>query len=174
MTTFKVGDVLEATTADVSSTYRRITLKRLNEDGRFSSGDMWWTPDYLEKNFHVVNSEPQGPIAFILQYELDHDPFETFATMKEVEARIKELAKRADLKRESIKVYEVAKTYHVSLDTRVFFNALATETGEIEVAAPKRKRGRPVGSKTSKFAKISRAQKARWAKWREERASQGF
>lgn len=64
------------------------------------------------------------PTRFILQYELDKDPFENFATMKEVEARIKELSLRSDLKRESIKVYEIAKTYDVSLETRVIFNGL--------------------------------------------------
>jgi hypothetical protein len=60
-------------------------------------------------------------VNFLLQYELDEDPFETFATLKEVEDRIKELAKRPDLKRESIKVYEIAKTYDVRLETRVLF-----------------------------------------------------
>jgi hypothetical protein len=79
----------------------------------------------------------ERPVAFILQYELDRDPFETFATMAEVEARIKELAKRADLKRESIKVYEIAKTYDVKLETRVFFGP------RVKMEEQKPKRGRP-------------------------------
>ena len=67
-------------------------------------------------------------VGFILQYELDKDPFETFGTMKEVEARIKELVKRADLNRDSIKVYEIAKTYDIRLETRIVFDPKVTIT----------------------------------------------
>lgn len=76
------------------------------------------TWDFSEKELELIKP---AEINFILQYELERDPFETFATLKEVEARIKELAKRPDLKRESIKVYQIAKTYEVSLETRVIF-----------------------------------------------------
>jgi hypothetical protein len=61
------------------------------------------------------------PPRFILQYELDQDPFELFATEKEVRARIKELAERHDLKRDSIKIYEIKNTRKVVLGTSIKF-----------------------------------------------------
>ncbi len=80
--------------------------------------------------YSTVNKSTDKPTNFILQYELDRDPFETFATMREVEARIKELAKDATLKRESIKVYEIAKTYDVKLETRVIFGGVKVKMSE--------------------------------------------
>jgi hypothetical protein len=65
--------------------------------------------------------QPPQPPRFILQYELDQDPFELFATEKEVRARIKELAERADLKRDSIKVYEIKNVRAVKLGTSIKF-----------------------------------------------------
>lgn len=94
-----------------------------------------WAERWLE--FATAPVEENTEVRFILQYELDKDPFETFGSMKEVEARIKELAKRADLKRESIKVYEIAKTYDVTLETRVIFGGTKVR---IEAAEPHTKR----------------------------------
>jgi len=85
-------------------------------------------PNYSERGMFPEQLELVGSVQstkdvrFILQYELDRDPFETFSTMQEVEDRIKELAKRPDLKREGIKVYEVSKTYDVEIESRVLFN----------------------------------------------------
>lgn len=102
--------------------------------------------DMLARMADIISSESEKsaklPVKFILQYELDKDPFETFATMKEVEARIEELAKRPDLKRDSIKVYEIAKTYDVKLETRILFGGVKVKTTE-RVQPKTKKRGRP-------------------------------
>ena len=61
------------------------------------------------------------PPRFILQYELDEDPFELFATEKEVRVRINELADKPNLKRDSIKVYEIKNVRAVKLGTSIKF-----------------------------------------------------
>ncbi len=76
---------------------------------------------------------PPTPVNFILQYDLDVDPFETFETMKEVQARIKELAKRPDLNRDTVKVYEVSKTYDVRLETTLIFGVRGKLTEKVAV-----------------------------------------
>ena len=65
-------------------------------------------------------SKPK-PTKFILQYELDEDPFETFTTKKALVARIKELLERSDLKRESMVVYNVSKVSPVTASWKVDF-----------------------------------------------------
>lgn len=125
----------------------------------------WFSDDELRPYGYekAEGATTASEVKFILQYELDEDPFETFVTMKEVEARIKELAKRADLKRESIKVYEVAKTYDVKLETRVIFGGTKVKLEEKARPAAK-KRGRPAGSKNLKSNARSKAMKAAWAR----------
>lgn len=54
-------------------------------------------------------------VKFLLQYELDEDPVEEFETIAQVKKRIKELAKRDDLKRWSIVVYEIKKVMPIEL-----------------------------------------------------------
>ena len=68
-----------------------------------------------------LNNKKSAPPRFILQYEPDTDPFELFATEKEVRARIKELAEKASLKRDSIKVYEIKTVRVVKLGTSIKF-----------------------------------------------------
>jgi hypothetical protein len=149
MTKFKVGDRVRTTkdcyplkagevhTVEQYSDGKTLMLYKL---GGVCTCDTTW--ELVEQVPTVLAHE----IRFILQYELDKDPFETFATMKEVEARIKELAKRSDLKRESIKVYEIAKTYDVSLETRIVFGPKV----KLSEGKAVTKRGRPKGSKTKK------------------------
>lgn len=76
-----------------------------------------WLADHVK----LVTAAKIAPPRFILQYELDEDPFELFATEKEVRARIKDLAERRDLKRDSIKVYEIKNVRAVKLGTSIKF-----------------------------------------------------
>ena len=55
---------------------------------------------------------------FLLKYDLDEDPIEEFTTLVEVKKRIKEIAKKDDLKRESIVVYEIKRKMKVTLQTK--------------------------------------------------------
>jgi hypothetical protein len=109
---------------------------------------------FHENYYELVTDDKEKlkePVNFILQYELDTDPFETFATMKEVEARIKELAKRTDLKRESIKVYEIAKTFDVKLETRIIFGGVKVKLSE--KAKPKKAKKRKYKHSAAYLAK---------------------
>lgn len=60
-----------------------------------------------------------APPKFILQYELDTDPFEFFATEKDARKRIAELAERTDLKRDSIRLIEIKKIRTVKLGVKI-------------------------------------------------------
>lgn len=132
MSTFKVGDRVRITGLGFNCSSRQIgesfTVAEIHDNyarehvGR-STGVEFKGLELVEPTVCEVchPALPKLEIKFILQYELDSDPFETFATMEEIETRIKELAKCSDLKRESIKVYEIAKTYDVTLEQRVFF-----------------------------------------------------
>jgi hypothetical protein len=66
----------------------------------------FWKADELEL---VKSAKAPTPPRFILQYELDTDPFELFATEKEVRARITELAANPQLKRDSLRIFEIKK-----------------------------------------------------------------
>ena len=63
--------------------------------------------------------KPTLPPKLILQYELDADPFEFFATEKEARKRIAELAQRTDLKRDSIRLIEIKKIRTVKLGVQI-------------------------------------------------------
>ena len=144
MTKFKVGDRVRGIAgggAGLSGTIKLFdpsdgSYKVFFDDGEWS----WKLPSNIE--LLAARGENGEAINFILQYELDRDPFETFATMEEVEARIKELAKRPDLKRESIKVYEIAKTYDVTLETRVIFGGTKVKVTDQPKKPASAKRGR--------------------------------
>jgi hypothetical protein len=135
---FKVGDRVRFTKQDQGTecppvgTYGTIT--GVDEGGDWTvqwdngSGTPWIR--WIYKDGHeveLVESAPERqvrpvkvlPPRFILQYELDTDPFELFATEKEVRARIAELATRSDLKRDSIKVHEIKKTRSVTLGVKI-------------------------------------------------------
>lgn len=58
-------------------------------------------------------------VRFILQYELDTDPFELFVTEKELRARIAELAVNPSLQRDSIKVYDIKRVRTVKLGVKI-------------------------------------------------------
>lgn len=57
----------------------------------------------------------ESKINFLLQYELDEDPWEEFETMPQVRKRIKELLERDDLKEDSMVVYEVKSVKKVTI-----------------------------------------------------------
>lgn len=56
---------------------------------------------------------------FILQYELDSDPFEFFMTEKDLRKRIEELAANPSLKRDSMKVYTIKSVRSVKLGVKI-------------------------------------------------------
>ena len=135
MSKFKVGDEVYIDPMSDRLAGRKCKVVKVQIDGsnqwyQVSDGETtrWpWNKYVLPVDAKEPLELASSPVQFILQYELDSDPFETFATMKDVEARIKELAARPDLKRESIKVYEVAKTYSVKLDTKVTMSVEGVE-----------------------------------------------
>lgn len=91
-----------------------------HDAGGAKRGTGWYIGyEFLELLTHTPSKTL--PPRFILQYELDADPFELFATEKEVRARIKELAEKSDLKRDSIKVYEIKNVRAVKLGTSIKF-----------------------------------------------------
>lgn len=159
--TFKVGDKVKVWGSPRFMGAQEATIKEvLQPDGRYNNADkylivydkggedIWWN----ENDMALL-----GPVNFILQYELDSDPFETFSTMEQVQSRIKELAKRPNLKRDSIKIYEVSKTYDVSIETRVVLGAILGD----KVAMKKRGR-KPKAAMTEKEKKS--AYMRRWYK----------
>lgn len=78
--------------------------------------------EFAEGDGEVVKSGKQLPVKFLLRYDLHSDPVEEYATLKEVKARIAELVKNEKvngLKRDSIRVYEIKKTYPVKVETAV-------------------------------------------------------
>jgi len=59
-------------------------------------------------------------VNFLLKYDLDEDPIEEFETMKEVDARIKELIEEEDsLQKDSIVIYEVKAKHKVTVATKI-------------------------------------------------------
>lgn len=112
-----------------------------------------------------------APVNFILQYELEVDPFEMFENMADVERRIKELAKNPDLKREQICVYEVKSVLAVRLDTRVIFG----NSVKVYTKAPVVKKGKPRGrkSKYKTLAEKKAAKREYMREWNAKRREQG-
>lgn len=80
--------------------------------------EKWCSQNHVQ---HASTSRAKASLTmkYILQYELDTDPFELFATMKEVKARIAELAGHRELRRDKIFVYEIAKTQKVELGVSI-------------------------------------------------------
>ena len=70
---------------------------------------------------YIKNPKKQTKVNFLLKYDLDEDPIEEFETMKEVEARIKELLieHEDDLQRDSIKIYGINTIHQVELKTSI-------------------------------------------------------
>jgi hypothetical protein len=58
---------------------------------------------------------------FALQFDIGIAATELFATLPEVRARIKELAARTDLNRDSIKLYHISKVEKIELSTAITF-----------------------------------------------------
>ena len=131
---FKIGDKVEATKEIDGEVRKGSKGKVLHvEDGRVSLGVEWekkcltgghelnngkakkghgW---YVHPSaIKLIKSGPVRPTKFLLQYELDEDPVEEFATMEEAQARAKELFEtNDDLKKDSVVIWEVAKKYTV-------------------------------------------------------------
>lgn len=120
MAKFNKGDLVRCFFDDSGSTDKvgktgRILEVRENDKYPYKTDFGSWFGD------HEIE---RAVVTHILQYELDRDPIETFCSMQEVEDRIRVLSKRADLKRDSIVVYEVGKTFNVTLQTRIVLNNL--------------------------------------------------
>jgi hypothetical protein len=79
--------------------------------------ECWVSMDWLERvsTKSAVIVHPK----FILQYELDSDPFELIYSEKELRARIAELAENPRLKRDSIKVYDIKRVRTVKLGVKI-------------------------------------------------------
>jgi hypothetical protein len=127
---FKVGDVVRR--IGVNKTDRVTGLPGMREydnkgfldasKGMQLENDIWSYQEYWElvsRGSKVFNAPK-----FILQYELDSDPFELFVTEKELRSRIAELAARSDLKRESIKVYDIKRVRSVKLGVKISFKGV--------------------------------------------------
>ena len=88
----------------------------------FDDGETGWHTARMVQTLSK-SSEPKPkptlPPKLILQYELDADPFEFFATEKEARKRIAELAQRTDLKRDSIRLIEIKKIRTVKLGVQI-------------------------------------------------------
>lgn len=109
------------------------------------------------------HAAPATEVKYILQYELEEDPFETFSTLKEVESRIRELADRSDLKRDSIVVYEVAKTIKVELDHKITMRGIRAPRAVAVKKVAKRAKKRVAKYATEQERKRAKARYQR--KW---------
>lgn len=102
------------------------------QEAKTIGNDGYWNIDGIT-NVLGTHQEPFGKsikehvpkVNFLLQYELDEDPIEEFETMKQVNDRLKELAGRSDLKRDSIVLYEIKakKTVKLTTQTRISIKA---------------------------------------------------
>ena len=101
-----------------------IALERL--DGKKGKAQhSWWN---FDKNgiysLELVKAKRGRPAKvktaqYLLQYELETDPVEEFADLKDVKERLQELAKNKDLKRDKIFLYEIKNKVKVELEDRI-------------------------------------------------------
>lgn len=115
-----IGYVVAVDEEDEEYTYKVGKVQSEDECG----GEYDWV---IEKHLALVTAgKPVKvvPMKYILQYELDEDPFELFATLPEVKARIRELIKDSSLKRDRIYVYEIKKTTKVEVTTTTSIKGL--------------------------------------------------
>lgn len=131
---YKIGDEVQITVDSSNSSYHCFDIGNqgkitdvceesdYNDDGDISyyvegEDNSDWVPEKEMKVIKAGKPVKVVPMKYILQYELDEDPFELFATLPEVKARIRELAKDTSLKRDRIYVYEIKKTTKVEIST---------------------------------------------------------
>jgi len=124
MNEFKVGDkvkVLETggINRDLAKVGAILTVSKVNNgkiDGFKEWNDNGWAFENswykLVKN---VKEKKVLPPKFILQYEIEEDPFELFTTLIEVKARIKELMSKGG---HSYKVYEIKKMWTPTVEKK--------------------------------------------------------
>jgi hypothetical protein len=129
--TFKIGDRVKVVNDKMASTenigtYGKIT--ELYEDGYYDielegMRENEDDTDYVAKgDIEKVNKNTKSKsikVNFLLKYDLDEDPIEEFETMKQVNARIKELLEDESLDRNSMVVYEVKAKKTVKFDTKI-------------------------------------------------------
>jgi hypothetical protein len=124
-TKFKVGDKIRyLSTCSIASGEDEVVA--VIKDGRIYDTKKLgaWHVFHLDANAELISkgkSVKVLPPRFILQYELDTDPFELFATEKQVRTRIAELAQMPNLKRDSIVVFEIKNARKVQLGTSIKF-----------------------------------------------------
>lgn len=123
-TKFKVGDrvrLIHTTGISILPEGSIATVSRVDAGKIIGTkeGDAYKGGDWDYRNDWFELATPQLPPKFILQYELDKDQFEFFATEKEARKRIAELAERTDLKRDSIRLIEIKKIRTVKLGVKI-------------------------------------------------------
>lgn len=128
---FKIGDTVKmvspSTRDDVpiGTIGTIIAVNRYSQDWDVDWGGIKGYECVYSREIELVsNKEPVQELPpklpkFILQYELGTDPFELFTTEKELRARIKELSENRDLKRDSIKVYDISRVRTVELGVKI-------------------------------------------------------
>ena len=99
---FKVGDKVKRTTGDdylnmkigdTGIVYSMMSCGHINIRGFKTDGS---NGTYHESYYTLIKSgkaKKEVPAKFLLQYEIDEDPFEEFQTLTAVKKRIKELVK---------------------------------------------------------------------------------
>ena len=92
-------------------------------DGEQEEGKKWASIMNVKEIQLVKNGKTTKPkpYKFALQYELDKDPTEYFHDIKEVKARVKELAADSSLKRDQIFVHEIKSTKQIKINTIIGF-----------------------------------------------------
>lgn len=127
-TKFKVGDRVKLTRKILSADAEVGATGTLSELTSWKGSPAWhvtnksendgmiWTEEQMEL---LSPAKPQLSPKFILQYELDKNPFEFFVAEKDVRKRIAELAERTDLKRDSIRLIEIKKIRTVKLGVKI-------------------------------------------------------
>ncbi len=109
---------------------RRVYVRDNYIHGRSGSGCSCGKHSWVLEptGYELVKSGKKGkadkpkPVNFLLKYDLDTDPVEEYATLKEVKARIADLVKNEKtnrFKRDSIVVYEIKKVTRVKVETSV-------------------------------------------------------
>lgn len=130
-TKFKVGDRVRITALAGADSSYGLKVGDIGQITRKGINPGVWLVDFeasngrgmFERQMAIITAakppKPALPPKFILQYELDADPFEFFPTEKEARKRIAELGERTDLKRDSIRLIEIRKIRTVKLGTKI-------------------------------------------------------
>lgn len=124
---FKVGDTVKCIIArgaeHILTLGKSYNIVQLMGDGDVyvindKGNKDWFTAERFELLGGKVKTKLKIP-KFALQYELDQDPTEYFAELKDAKKRIGELSENASLKRDSILLHTISKTQKVELGVSI-------------------------------------------------------